>query len=237
MSNLKLNPIFSQIQPFTTLDFKNHLSLILFTKGCNFRCKYCYNPQFVTKSQIETLEIQKIKDFLIKRRKVLDGVVICGGEPTIHNKNLINWLKYIKSLNYKIKLDTNGTNLKLLKEILNQKLIDSIAIDYKAPIKKYKNITQTNNFQNIQKSIKLILENKIDYEIRTTIQKDLHSKKDVEIMILELKELGVKNYAIQNFLENKQTIGNLIKGKFSDKELDLFKEKLNGEFETSEIRT
>jgi pyruvate formate lyase activating enzyme len=103
--------------------------MILFTGGCNFRCHYCHNPEFVLPTQIKYKQNQEIIDFLNLRKNTLDAVVICCGEPTVHNKNLIDWIKYIKSLGYKVKLDTNATNPKLIHLIIKENLIDYFAID------------------------------------------------------------------------------------------------------------
>ncbi len=115
-----LNPIFSGIQKFSSIDFPGELSMILFTGGCNFRCGYCHNPNFVLPEKIKHKQNKEILDFLQLRKDTLDAVVICGGEPTIHRQGLIDWIKYIKSLGYKVKLDTNGTNPKLIKQIIDE---------------------------------------------------------------------------------------------------------------------
>jgi pyruvate formate lyase activating enzyme len=235
-NEFNLKPIFAGIQSFSTIDDNNHLSLILFTGGCNFRCHYCYNKDFVFKEKIKFLPIEKIKTLLKKRQNLTESVVICGGEPTLH-ENLLQWCKYIKSLGFRVKLDTNGTNPKILKELIENKLIDFISIDYKAPIDKYKQITQKKlNTLRFFFSIKFIVNSGIDYEFRTTIHSEFLTFKDIKQMILELKEFGVKNYFLQNFLENTKTITDIkTSNKFKSQNKELLNE-LKYNFEKFGIR-
>ena len=208
--------IFSGIVKFTTIDDHDHLGAILFTGGCNFRCIYCHNPDFVFPNKIKFLEINEIINFLEKKKNLLESITICGGEPTMH-PSLIDWIKYIKSLGYRVKLDTNATNQIMLKKILNDKLVDFIAVDYKAPKNKYSNIIQKNFDPNIIiENLKLIINSKIDYEIRTTIHPDLHNENDIHTMIKELKNINIKSYFIQLFKMPPQTVGQI-----KDKNYDL----------------
>lgn len=235
----ELKPIFSAIQKFSSIDYPGELSMILFTGGCNFRCSYCHNPEFVIPNQIKYKQNQEIKDFLNLRKDTLDAVVICGGEPTIHNANLLHWIKYIKSLGYKVKLDTNATNPKLIELMIKEKLVDYFAIDYKAPINKYKKIIQTEIPQLKEKiftSLKLIINSKIPYEIRSTIHNQLHSKNDINLMIQELKSINIQNYYLQNFVKQNKMVGELSEGIGTRTMLEDFKDKLKENFEDSSIR-
>ncbi len=192
-------------QKLTLLDFPNTVSCIVFTKGCNLRCPFCYNSPLVlnTKSDSNYSE-EYILDYLNKRKNVLDGVVISGGEPTLQ-KDLKEFILKVKELGYKVKLDTNGTNPKVLKELLDLDLLDYVAMDIKNSFEKYKNTSGINriNLDNIKKSILLLRKSKIDYEFRTTIVKEFHTIEDI---ISILNTIGDSKYYIQNFQDNENVI-------------------------------
>lgn len=204
-----LHSIFSGIQGFTTIDDPGFLSGILFTGGCNFRCSYCHNPNFVFPENIEFLPREKITSFLTKRKDLLESITICGGEPTMHRK-LVEWITYIKSFGYRVKLDTNGSNPKMITELISKKCVDFFAIDYKAPIADYSTITETNiNQKNIQETIEIIVKSGVDYELRSTIHPDLHSDLMIRNMINEVSELQVNSYYLQHFIQVEKTVGEL----------------------------
>lgn len=214
MGNLKrsldLKPIFAGIQKFTTLDDQGEISVVLFTRGCNLRCHYCHNPELVVSPFSSFLDVDYITDFLDKRKDLLTSVVITGGEPTLWGDDLINWIYYIRSLGYRVKFDTNGFQPALLHQLIEKRLIDKVAIDFKAPFEKYELITGVRcKIPFLKKSLMLLLASDLEYEIRSTIHSDLHSQKDVECMISELIELGVQNYYLQAFKQPKKTVGNI----------------------------
>ena len=183
------------LNKLTTQDFPEHLACIIFTKGCNFNCSYCYNRDLVD-NKAETIDEDYVMAYLYKRRKILDGVVISGGEPTIWD-DLIPFIKKIKEFKLDIKLDTNGYNPTMLKEILDNNLVDYIAMDIKAiPDKYMKVINKKIDFNKILESIDLIKKSNIKYEFRTTIMKDVHDKNDI-IKILKL--IGDSKLYLQNF--------------------------------------
>ena len=183
------------LNKLTTQDFPEHLACIIFTKGCNFNCSYCYNRDLVD-NKAETIDEDYVMAYLYKRRKILDGVVISGGEPTIWN-DLIPFIKKIKEFKLDIKLDTNGYNPAMLKEIIDNNLVDYIAMDIKAiPDKYMKVINKKIDFNKILESIDLIKKSNIKYEFRTTIMKDVHDKNDI-IKILKL--IGDSKLYLQNF--------------------------------------
>lgn len=153
------------------IDYPGHLACVVFTNGCNWNCWYCQNKgiQDLTKDLTE-----EFFDFLSQRKGWLDGVVICGGEPTIHPE-LIDFCRRIKALGFDIKLDTNGTNPNLLEALISQQLIDYVAMDIKAPLKKLPSIIQCqNSIDSITKSISLLMQNKVKFEFRTTVTPDLN---------------------------------------------------------------
>ena len=183
------------LNKLTTQDFPEHLACIIFTKGCNFNCSYCYNRDLVD-NKAETIDEDYVMAYLYKRRKILDGVVISGGEPTIWD-DLIPFIKKVKEFKLDIKLDTNGYNPAMLKEIIDNNLVDYIAMDIKAiPDKYLKVINKKIDFNKILESIDLIKKSNIEYEFRTTIMKDIHDKNDI-IKILKL--IGDSKLYLQNF--------------------------------------
>ena len=143
------------LQKTTFIDYPEKIACIVFTQGCNFSCGYCHNPELFEHKE-PALSVQAFFEFLNKRKGKLDGVVITGGEPTLH-KDLKEFIKSIKDLGFLVKLDTNGTNPDLLQELFNQNLLDYVAMDIKAPLNKYEQVTRVNvNIEKIQKSINLI---------------------------------------------------------------------------------
>lgn len=192
-----MNSIFCGIEKLSLVDFDGKLSCTLFTGGCNYRCPFCHNSPLIKEQPF--LDLNEILDYLNKRKKMLDAVVISGGEPTLH-KELPEILKLIKELGYIIKLDTNGTNPKMLKELIDNKLIDYVAMDIKGSLNNYHLITGVNNplLENIKESINILTKSNIDYEFRTTLVKEYHTL-DV---INEMKELlkGTKKLYLQKFV-------------------------------------
>lgn len=212
------------LQKFSLIDFPKHLSCILFTIGCNFRCPYCHNPELVDETSGEISMIQ-ILEFLSNRKGKIEGVVITGGEPTMHD-DLPSFITTIKNMGYMIKLDTNGTNPDMIKHLLEEKLLDYIAMDIKSPIDLYsKNVARAINSGAIRKSIKIIKLSKIDYEFRTTVVKSLLSEKDIEQIGKEIS--GAKKYYLQKFVSNK-ILNPQFKSKvsYTDAEFQVFKNKL-----------
>ena len=189
------------IQKTTLLDFPKRVAAIVFTHGCNFRCGYCHNPElleFATKSDYDT---ESFFEFLKTRKNKLDGVVITGGEPTLQS-GLYDFVKRIKSIGFEVKLDTNGTNPLILKKLIADNLLDYIAMDIKAPLDKYKDITQVDvQLDKISESIDMIMKSGIDYEFRTTILKSQLSFEDFDRIGEMIK--GAKRYYLQKFLPSK----------------------------------
>ncbi len=201
-----MKKIIYNITPFTTTDYTDHLSCVVWFNSCNMRCQYCYNPDIVN-SMSGLYTFDDLMIFLKKRVGLLDAVVLSGGEATIHD--LRNICKDIKALSYKIKLDTNGSNPKQLKELIDKNLLDFVAIDFKAPKDKFKNITKSNSYDKFIQSIKILEESKVEYEVRTTLHNDLLDENDINKMQAVLLENNYsKDYYIQNFLE-VENISNL----------------------------
>jgi pyruvate formate lyase activating enzyme len=195
------------ITPFTLLDYPNKSACILWYAGCNMRCLYCYNPEIVLGKGAITFS--ETISFLKKRKGLLDAVVFSGGECLIH-KNIVKQIKEVKALGFLIKIDTNGSNSKVVKQLLDNNLIDYVALDFKALKPSYNAITKSNLFDEFESSFELLLASTIPFEIRTTYHSELISDVELNEMIhfLEYKEYK-GNYYIQYFKNNVETLGNL----------------------------
>ncbi|NGX34609.1 MAG: 7-carboxy-7-deazaguanine synthase [Candidatus Anoxychlamydiales bacterium] len=215
------------LQKFSLINYPKKAAAVIFTQGCSFLCHYCHNPELVIKDEFNTpLNEEDIFSFLEKRQNQLDAVVISGGEPTLQN-NLIDFIKKIKKLNFLVKLDTNGINPNVIKNLLDLKLLDYIAMDLKAPLEKYPKVTNKDfSSEGIEESIKIIISSNIDYEFRSTLVKNLHEKEDIEKMALSIK--NAKLYILQKFV-SKVTLNPTYSKKkaFSDEDmLDMKKSAL-----------
>lgn len=196
--------IIGGLQKTTLIDFPGKIAATIFISGCSFRCPWCYSPELVLPEKIKKhpkISEKYLFDFLKKRKGLLDGVCITGGEPTIH-KDLPDFIKKIKKLGYLVKIDTNGSNPEMLKKIIAKKLVDYVAMDIKAPKEKYNELVGVKiNIKKIQKSIDILKEKKVDYEFRSTIVPTVHTKEDVIEMAKWIK--GAKRYYLQNFRPEK----------------------------------
>ena len=192
------------LQKLTLIDYPGKIACTAFLINCNFRCPFCYASELVLPEKIKNQPRTPEKDFfnfLKERKGLLEGAVICGGEPCI-NKNLPQFLKKIKKLEYSVKLDTNGSNPEMLKALIKKKLIDYVAMDIKAPKEKYEKVVGKKiNIKNIEKSIKILKEGKIDYEFRTTLTPNLIEKKDILKIARWIS--GAPKYYLQNFRAEK----------------------------------
>ena len=183
-------------QKLSLLDYPNKLCAIIWTTGCNLKCPYCYNKELFSKN-IKLIEEEEVIKFLKNRIGKLDALSISGGEPLLQ-KNIVNFLKKIKELNYEIKIDTNGTFPKELKNIIDKNLIDYISMDIKAPKKKYNVLCGKKvNINNIQKSIDIIFNSSIEYEFKTTIIPNLLDKNDLINIAKWIK--GADKFYLQQF--------------------------------------
>lgn len=194
------------LQKLTLIDFPGRLAATVFLSGCNFRCPWCYSSELVLPEKIKKhpkISEREFFNFLKRKKGLLEGVVICGGEPTI-NKDLPNFIKKIKKLGFLVKLDTNGSNPEMLKFLFEKKLIDYVAMDVKAPLNssKYQKATGVKiNIEKIKESIKLIKESKVDYEFRTTFVPTIHKKDDIFQIAKDI--FPAKKYFLQNFRPEK----------------------------------
>lgn len=178
------------LQKVTLIDFPASIAAIVFVKGCNFSCPFCFNRDLVL-GNLPTISQRSVLSFLKKRKKVLDGVVITGGEPILQS-DLVQFVRKIKGLGYKVKLDTNGTSPKNLEKLLKRNLLDYVALDIKAPFdERYAEATGGGTFNPkiITESIKLLLKSKILLEFRTTIVPGIHDKGVLVEMARQLKKI------------------------------------------------
>lgn len=163
-------------------DYPGRIAAVIFTQGCNFRCPFCHNESLLNSqgSPKERLDPNQLLQFLKRRSKQLDGVVVTGGEPTIHH-DLPEFLEELKSLNLAVKLDSNGSNPHMLETILNRQVVDFIAMDIKAPLNKYAALTGvTIHQEKISRSIALIAKSGIKHEFRTTVVSPLMQHEDLD---------------------------------------------------------
>jgi len=192
--------IFRGIQKTTLIDYPGHVATTLFLDKCNFRCPFCHNPLLVFEKEENEISEKEVMEFLKRRKKYLDGVCITGGEPTLH-AGLKFFIIQVRELGLKIKLDTNGTNPKLLKELIEENLLDYIAMDLKAPLEKYDLATNVHvDKQAVKESIDLLLEGKVDYEFRTTVVPGIIEPEDIKVMGELVK--GAKKFSLQQFINS-----------------------------------
>lgn len=175
------------------IDFPQKIAAVVFTNGCNWDCWYCQNKQILSEQRDLTEEFFA---YLDTRRGWIDGVVICGGEPTIHS-DLPELCRRIKAMGFAVKLDTNGTNPELLASLIDARLVDYVAMDVKAPSTKLgKIVHSTNSLNNIATSIDLLKHSTVDYEFRTTVTPDLTCD---DIIIMANMIRGAKRYFLQQY--------------------------------------
>ncbi len=216
LNSLNLKNVYS-LTKFTTTDYAGHLSCVVWLNRCNFRCLYCYNDDLVF-NKIANHTLNDVLEFLKKRIGLLDAVVISGGEATQHD--LIDFCKEVKALGFKIKLDTNATDLKQIQKLIELNLLDYMAIDFKAHEDKFYEITKKNLYNKFIKTIKYLISIDFDFELRTTVNSLLLKEEDINKMIDILIKLGYKNtYYLQNFLLTSSNIGNIKEGLDLDKSL------------------
>ena len=192
------------LQKLTLIDYPGKLAATIFLTGCNFRCPFCYSSELVLPEKIKKqpkISEKELFKFLKERRKLIDAVVLCGGEP-VTSKGLAPLIKKIKKMGFLVKLDTNGSSPEILKKLIDEKLVDYVAMDIKGPKERYSEFAGVKvDIKKIQKSINILKEGKVDYEFRSTIVPTLHKKEDVIEMAKWIR--GAKKYYLQNFRPEK----------------------------------
>ncbi len=224
-SSLLSTKIVYDLTKFTHLDYPQHLACIIWFAGCNMRCDYCYNSDIVY-AKSGNYSLDDMLDFLKKRVGMLDGVVLSGGEASSHD--LVEFCTKIQELGFSIKLDTNGTYPEAIKKLLDLKLLNFVALDYKAPEDKFSSITHSKSYDKFSDTLNLLINSEIDFEVRTTLHNDLLNEDDINTIIRDLKSRGYnKKYYIQEFLDTGNNIANIKK---SSQIFD--REKLSADIET-----
>lgn len=221
----------SGMEKLTLTDYPGHLACILFTQGCNFKCPFCQNSPLIAVHDEGDISEEYVFNYLNKRKNVLEGVVVSGGEPTVQ-KDLPEFIEKIKSLGLKVKLDTNGSNYLMLKDLLDRNLLDYVAMDLKNDFEGYPDIVGVKpNMDNIKKSMDLLKSSKIPFEFRTTIIKEFH---DMDKLKKLVKLVDGSKYFIQNFQDSEFVVDKSLH-EFSSEELEEIKETFK-DFTNVEVR-
>jgi pyruvate formate lyase activating enzyme len=231
--------LITALTKLTLLDFPGRLACIIFTGGCNLRCGYCHNAEFVLPERMAALgkglPFETVKKFLESRKGMLDGVVICGGEPTLQ-LDLMEKLREIKEMGFAVKLDTNGSNPLALKRIIEAGLVDFVAMDVKDALPYRKELVGvTIGEEAIRESIRLIKESGLDYEFRTTVWPEFHG---LEVMRKIGEEIdGAKNWYLQKGRRGKTLAEKFGQSaEYSEYELKSLVEELEGYADRMELR-
>ena len=250
------------LQKTTLIDFPGRIAATIFLIGCNFRCPFCYSPELVLPEKIKThpkISEKYLFDFLKERKGLLEGVVLCGGEPCLH-KNLPNFIKKIRKLGYLVKLDTNGSNPKMLKKLIDEKLIDYAAMDIKAPlglksqipnpldakrtprrvafqIPKYETAAGVKvDLDKIKESVEILKSSNIGFEFRTTVVPGIHTKEDIVEIAKWIGGPKIKYY-LQNFRSEKTIDSRFLKIKpYTQEYLAEIQKAISPFFEICQVR-
>ncbi len=214
------------LQKFSLIDYPGKLCAIIFAQGCNFRCPYCHNPELVLPEQFTpSLSEEEIFSFLDRRKKQLEAVEVTGGEPTLQ-PDLLSFLAKIKNKGFSVKLDTNGSFPEIIREAIQRGVVDYLAMDVKAPLERYQEVTRSKiDPQKVKETVEIIMKSCLDYEFRTTIVKSQLSPED----FLKIAQLikGAKLYVLQNFVPIK-TLDPLFQkeGSCGEEELEKIREQI-----------
>ena len=220
-------------QKLTLLDYPSKVACIIFTQGCNYKCPYCQNSGLIEHENEELINEEEIFAYLNKRKGVIDGIVISGGEPTIQ-KDLKTFMKRVKDMGLLIKLDTNGSNPNLVEEVINEGLVDYIAMDIKNVLELYKDVTDVKpNIVNLKRSIELIKNSPIEHEFRTTIIKNIHDI-DKILKICSYVDTNQKMF-LQNFEQSENVKDKKLESFNKDELIDIQK-KVRERFPNVKVR-
>ncbi len=185
------------------VDWDGMVATTLYTSGCNFRCPYCHNSGLVLfPDQYESIPVDEILDYVREHNDFIDGVVITGGEPCIHS-NIGGFIKQLREVGVRVKLDTNGSFPDLLESLIDKELLDYVAMDVKAPLdfdsySKSAGITDRRTFEKVRDSIDLLMEGRVDYEFRMTVVPALHRASDLLRVAEQIR--GARRFVLQNYV-------------------------------------
>ena len=220
-------------QKLTLLDFPGKMACTVFTGGCNFRCPFCHNASLVNDPLCYTSSADEVLEYLKKRKGILDGVCITGGEPLLQ-PDLEDYIKRIKALGYSVKLDTNGYLPDRLENLLKTGLIDYVAMDIKSSKDGYSKAAGIDiDIKKIEKSVELLKNGNIPFEFRTTVVKGIHSVNDFKNIAEWIK--GTKKYFLQKYKDSGDILGDGCDG-FSESEMDEFLKTVKAVIPEAEIR-
>ncbi|ADL41640.1 anaerobic ribonucleoside-triphosphate reductase activating protein [Caldicellulosiruptor obsidiansis OB47] len=207
----------------STVDYPKKIAATCFFGGCNFSCPFCYNSQLVN-FKGEFMDDNIFFEYLDKRKGIVDAVCITGGEPTLNEEYLTEFIKKIKNRSLLVKLDTNGSRPEVLQRLLDAGLLDYVAMDVKAPLEKYPQITGFSDVDKIRRSIEILKNSNIDYEFRTTVNKHLHTVEDILNIARLLKD--AKLYVIKPYKYTPEVLNEKISGT-EDLEIEYLQEIYN----------
>jgi pyruvate formate lyase activating enzyme len=200
------------IQKTSLVDYPPNMVSTIFVGNCNFRCGYCHNPELVLNyASIPTMDEKEIFDFLEQKKKWIDGVCISGGEPTIYH-DLADFCAKLKQKGFLVKLDTNGTNPSVIRELIDKKLVDYIAMDIKTSLNKYDEAAGVKvNKEKIKETVKILMQGTVDFEFRTTAVPDFFDESDAKAVGEWLK--GAKKFLLQQFRSDVPLVDKSMMGK------------------------
>ena len=202
----------------TLLDYPENVACIIWTRGCNFRCPFCQNSELIKMTKDEgNIKEEDVLSYLEKRKGILDGIVISGGEPTMQ-KGLYEFIKKVKTIGLNVKLDTNGFNPKVLKKLIDDNLLDYVAVDIKNDLDHYDKICGLNKItlDNLLETIKILENSHILYEFRTTVMNNYHNEQRIENILSLIGKNA--NYYLQNFKDSEYVLDKTLES-FSNDEL------------------
>lgn len=193
------------LQKTTLLDFPGHVAATIFLGGCNFRCPFCHNSGLLGNDAQPLMSPEELFTFLKKRKSILEGVCVTGGEPTLSG-DLEKFIRDIRQMGYLIKLDTNGYRPDILEDLVRKKLLDYVAMDIKAGRENYSRVAGVPGIQidKINESISFLIHGEIPYEFRTTVVRELHSTEDFTDIGQWIS--GASNYFLQNYTDSKEVL-------------------------------
>lgn len=223
------------LQKLSMVDYPDKLAATVFTGGCNLRCPFCHNALLVTRlAETPVIPEDEVLDFLASRRRLLDGVVLSGGEPLLH-PDAANFLRKVRNMGFAVKLDTNGCYPDRLAEILKEDLVDYVAMDIKNSPEKYAQTAGVADFDLIpvENSIRLLRDSSVDYEFRTTLVREFHTMADLDAVAVWLR--GAPRYFLQNFVDSGNLIGQGYHG-FTADEMEGFAARLSPFFGSVSLR-
>ncbi|MCR5664717.1 MAG: anaerobic ribonucleoside-triphosphate reductase activating protein [Oscillospiraceae bacterium] len=225
------------LQKLTLLDYPGRVACTVFTGGCNFRCPFCHNAPLVLPERLAHDESgeETVLQFLKKRQGLLEGVAITGGEPLLH-RDLPDFLRRIRSLGYLIKLDTNGSYPEALQTVLDEGLVDRVAMDVKNAPELYAKTVGLNavDLGALERSRDLLLEGRVEYEFRTTVVRGLHDLESLRAAAAWIR--GAKEYYLQQYRDSGDVIAAEGLGAFTDEEMAAFAEDLRTIVPTVRLR-